>query len=470
MKIVELGQVWTPKRIAKRMAKMGLQQIKNNKGIKILDPAVGPATFTNALYETGLLSTGINSIVNYDVDGKWIKYTNEFTHNKKIVAENIQKDYLLSNHKDSGNFDLVIMNPPYVRHEKIKKHLKDTYLERFNKEFSMKIDGRSNLFSFFILKSIRDLKIGGILCAIVYDGIENTRYGKQVLETLRENTDIVKIEKTKMPFENVIVDALIIVAKKTKIKLRREKNISIHTNSVPNYAHLRDLMNVKRGTELINNKVFIADSEDPYYEHAKYFFKKQNKLNHLVIPNSWEEKAYIFESEEEVPNGFKSWIESKSRHLIEKKIIASYKTLEENLKRKSHAWYKHKTVTGDIVFNYYFREQPRYLLNPKKITVSNNYYAIDPIGIEKEVAWILLNTDLYKKMIVKSSRSQGNGLSKIQVYEYKNTLIPDWRLIDEETKNILHQIAVDFINSNDPRFLDKANLIVENYFSNNYVQ
>jgi len=466
MRNTELGQVWTPEKIAIKMAKIILEQTKTIKKLKILDPAVGPATFSNALFEVGLLKKGKNSIVNYDIDKTWVKHTNSFTNKNEIKSENINKNYLLSNHEDSGKFDVVIMNPPYIRHEKIEKYLKDIYIERFEKEFDCKIDGRSNLFVYFILKAIQDLKTGGILCVIVYDGIENTKYGKQLVEILEQHMEVIKLEKTKMPFDDVLVDAVIITGKKrSHIKLKREIIVNSSKNDRKKFTYLKDIIDIKRGTELINNKLFLAEENEPYFAFAKDFFKKQSKLKRLIIPNTWSKKAYVFDNNEKAPKGFKDWIEKKGRDLIDNKIIESYKTLENHLKNKGNEWYKHKTITGDIVFNYYFREDIKYLLNPTNITISNNYYAINPLHIEKEIAWLLLNTDLYKNSVMKNSRPQGNGLSKIQVYEYKNSIIPDWRFLNLETIAILRDIAIKYIETEESILLKNANSIVENYFS-----
>ena len=99
MKNAELGQVWTPDKIAIKMAKIVLRQLGKRRNLKILDPAVGPATFTRALYKLGILDDKKNLIVNYDIDHRWIKCTKEYSAMNGINSENIEKIYLLSNHK-----------------------------------------------------------------------------------------------------------------------------------------------------------------------------------------------------------------------------------------------------------------------------------------------------------------------------------------------------------------------------------
>jgi hypothetical protein len=40
-----------------------------------------------------------------------------------------------------------------------------------------------------------------------------------------------------------------------------------------------------------------------------------------------------------------------------------------------------------------------------------------------------LNSEKYLEPIVLASRNQGSGLQKLQLFEYKNVVVPDWRLL-----------------------------------------
>jgi hypothetical protein len=98
--------------------------------------------------------------------------------------------------------------------------------------------------------------------------------------------------------------------------------------------------------------------------------------------------------------------------------------------RKNPGRFEIEGVAGPILFNYYIRKSPRHLWNASNVAVADNFYVSAPTdGFPAEVAWLLLNADKYLEPIVSASRNQGNGLQKLQLFEYKNVVVPDWRLL-----------------------------------------
>ncbi|MHA1540676.1 MAG: Eco57I restriction-modification methylase domain-containing protein [Alphaproteobacteria bacterium] len=135
--IKNLGQVFTPSFIVSKMINL----IKN-KG-RILEPSAGDGTFSKELSQPNLTS------IEYD---KALAEKNNF----------INKDFF--DYKLENKFDTIIGNPPYIRHQDITKKTKK-HLEK-NKIYFSIFDNRSNLYLFFIYKSILHLKKNGELIFI----------------------------------------------------------------------------------------------------------------------------------------------------------------------------------------------------------------------------------------------------------------------------------------------------------------
>jgi len=130
-KIINLGQVFTPKYIVSQM----LSLIKNNG--KILEPSCGNGAFLNELPKERTIGIEIDP-----------QYKGENIINMDFF------DYSISN-----KFDTIIGNPPYVRFQDIPEETK--------KKLDLKIfDKRSNLYLFFIYKSILHLNLHGELIFI----------------------------------------------------------------------------------------------------------------------------------------------------------------------------------------------------------------------------------------------------------------------------------------------------------------
>ncbi|MDM8548593.1 TaqI-like C-terminal specificity domain-containing protein [Desulfobacterales bacterium HSG2] len=81
-------------------------------------------------------------------------------------------------------FDIVIGNPPYVRHEKIK-HLKPILLKQYKC-----YTGTSDLYVFFYERGFNSLKPGGILSFISSNKYFRAAYGKKLREFLRNSVCI----------------------------------------------------------------------------------------------------------------------------------------------------------------------------------------------------------------------------------------------------------------------------------------
>ena len=435
-----LGQVWTPEYIAIKMAQN--LSLHLNENSKILDPANGPATFSKALK---IASSRNFHLTCYDVDKRFSKLTEKV--NKELQIESIvnNQDYLLDKSL-TCSFDGAILNPPYLRHEKLKN--KNEYANYLEKIYSEKIDRRSNIFAYFMLKVINDLKVNGVMCAIVYDAIKETAYGRKTLTLLNNHAELISLEHVKAPFDDVLVDASVFLFKKRKEPIVKRSTQSTEDGS---FVFLHQLMDTKRGTCFIKRDIFLADKNDPYFELSSPLFIKQANLKGFEIKP--DNNAYIFEKDE-VPSDFLNW--------IEKRAVAN---------GKRGCKLTNKKVSLPIIFNYYIRNNPRHLFNPNNVNVSDNFYASYPKNnFPSEVAWLLLNSDLYLNKILKEGRNQGNGLIKLQLFEYKNAQLPDWGLLSEQQVDEIYKVAVNLLKNKDKRekVVDTANSITRKYFNDFY--
>ena len=131
MDVKQLGQVFTPPDIVRRML-----SLRKNRGA-VLEPSAGNGAFLRHL-ESGAVGLEIDP-----------------THAAASGA--IRMDFF--DYPAENKFDTIIGNPPYVRHRDIpeatRKKLKSPLL-----------DGRANLFLFFIEKCARHLRDGGELIFI----------------------------------------------------------------------------------------------------------------------------------------------------------------------------------------------------------------------------------------------------------------------------------------------------------------
>lgn len=111
----------------------------------------------------------------------------------------------------SGGFDIVIGNPPYVRHEKIK------YIKPFLQKHYRVFVSTADLYVYFYEKGYRLLKEDGVLAYITSNKWMRTRYGERLRKFLKENTTILKLmDFTGYRVFEVTVDTCIILFRKNE--------------------------------------------------------------------------------------------------------------------------------------------------------------------------------------------------------------------------------------------------------------
>jgi methylase of polypeptide subunit release factors len=400
-----LGQVWTPDTVAVDMANSMLAYMPSTP-LRILDPSSGPGTFSKAL--SGRLVTS-SQMHCFDIDPRMSEASRMVMEGEGIQGISVCVDYLAEPIRREF-YDAAILNPPYIRHEQIAKSSKKHLQSAIKDSLGVDVDARSNLFVYFVLKAIAETKVGGVVAFIVYDAIGNTLYGQKALDSVEAVAEILDRTKVKAPFDNAIIDAEVILVR------RRDsiKNVQARADkAVPEgLTPLGELVHVRRGTALPKREFFVSKDDHPMAAYAVPFLRKQD-VNALVV--SPDCNAFLQRNE------LKG---EESRKIIDL-IASSMGRAQVSLPRP---------ISGSIVFNYYVRNRPRHLFNPDGVPVADNFYAIEPKEISREAAWLLLNSSAFLDPIVNAGKSQGNGLTKLQVYAYRRAIVPDWRRIRDDGK------------------------------------
>lgn len=108
---------------------------------------------------------------------------------------------------------MLIGNPPYVRHEKIKELKPKLKIEGYKS-----YNGTADLYIYFFEQGYRLLKDGGILSFITSNKWTRAKYGKQFRDFILKNTNIldyIDFNGVKV-FESATVDTSIMSYRKSK--------------------------------------------------------------------------------------------------------------------------------------------------------------------------------------------------------------------------------------------------------------
>ena len=80
--------------------------------------------------------------------------------------------------------DIIVMNPPYVRHESITEDKKKYYNSTFRMDRDKSINTKSDLYTYFIIRAIDLINENGIVSVISSDKWLETKYGKDLQKKL----------------------------------------------------------------------------------------------------------------------------------------------------------------------------------------------------------------------------------------------------------------------------------------------
>ena len=453
-----MGQVFTPHLLAKFMVSLFQSGLKENN--KILDPCIGPNTFLSYL-------DNINSSI--QITGVEL--------DESLISENIKEFYRKPNRQlilDSffnlplaNKFDFIVQNPPYVRQELMMDGENSKLLAlKSLSSLSQIIPAKSNLYVYFLLKSIFHLADHGRMIAVIYDSWLYSDFGKVLKDAFVRFGSIEGIyhfKKNAFPDAEVgatVIDFKRIINPKEKNKLIKlyslktvdevgfyGSKIKLPFKQIPVQEFFTYRFNeetvidfkiglfkpiekinsqpIQRGISSIANKFFIQQQK--IFEESIPFVKDVTSITSFNIKN---ELFYLLALNRHIS-------EKTQKHLdnAKKEILAEgekFKAVKQQIEHNPN-WYKVQLKKpGNLLFNYYLRKNIDFLLNEELHYSSDNFYILN---VEKHLLanFAILNSSFTRISVLLHSRNQGNGLRKIQLYEFKDIPVIDSNKLSNET-------------------------------------
>ena len=212
----QLGQFATPPTLAEQIIHFALKHIENETEIRFLDPAFGTGAFYSAFLRSvngnHFSATGIEIDSYYGTPAKtlWEKTglclrLDDFTELTPPTAEN-------------EKYNLLICNPPYVRHHHIdpekKMFMKSKLLSQ-----GLPLSGLAGLYCYFLLLADAWVQNGGISVWLIPNEFMDVNYGKTLKEYLVSSVDIIRIHRFNpedVQFNDALVSSTIVVFRKKK--------------------------------------------------------------------------------------------------------------------------------------------------------------------------------------------------------------------------------------------------------------
>ena len=284
----EMGQFATPPELALQILQYAVGIAAGDERIKFLDPGVGTGAFYSALLST-VDQERIEAAHGYETDRALAQAAKPLWEPKGLQIHH--QDFTTTEPPTADKrFNLVICNPPYVRHHHIGAEKKRELKERLAAQGNMELSGLAGLYTHFMGLSHPWMEEGAVAGWLVPSEFMDVNYGKGVRDYLTSRVTLLHIHRfdpERSQFKDALVSSAVVwfrnslPPRKHTVRmtfggtlnqpeleglvpletLRSDRKWSRHPETVPTAgedgATLSDFFNIKRGIATGDNRFFV---------------------------------------------------------------------------------------------------------------------------------------------------------------------------------------------------------------------
>ncbi|CAD5958640.1 Modification methylase AccI [Planktothrix rubescens] len=508
----KFAQFFTPFQLASLMTDwlLGNQNLNT-----VLEPAFGLGVFSRAL----LSKKSELSIKGFDIDETIFAEAKEIFHDIPKVDIHLE-DYMFNDW--NNKYDGIICNPPYF---KFHDYDNKTILNEIENHLKIKLNGFTNIYALFLLKSIYQLNTNGRLAYIIPSEFLNSDYGKLVKSALIKNKilrHIIVFDFKENVFDDALTTACILFCSNDKNyqkvkfstikKIDELENIQAYIanyyvksddNSTYIYNELdpeikwRKYYQAQNGIKYKNLILFssvakvvrgIATGANEYFIFSKSkasqygidekyllpcickaidvkdnFFTK-DKFNSLV---NADRQSFLLNAISAKDEKVLKYIEIGEKTGIDKKYLTACRTPWYSLENRppSPIWVS--------VFN---RSGLKFVRNEANISNLTTFHCVYPVqsslfdNVNIDILFAYLLTDVAREIFEDNRREYGNGLQKFEPNDLNKAMMLDLTLLDKKTENEIMRLYKKYretvLNqSSDDSLLDNINGIFKNKYA-----
>lgn len=279
----KMGQFATPPRVADEIVTYALQQV-NKEEIRYLEPGFGTGAFYSSLIAETDNRPKIVEARGYEIDPYYGDPVRQLMASTPL-------DLRLQDFTEAAPepFDVILCNPPYVRHHHLPSSKKVALSEHIGTNYGIKTTGLTGLYNYFMMQGEAWLSDSGISAWLVPSEFLDVNYGVAVKKFLLRNVVLTHIhlyESEDVQFDDALVSSAVVWYKKGKPSADHSIELS-YGGSLLHPAHSRQVMhramNIEdKWTRQIKNRIDRSTSAPalPATEHyvLKDFFDVKRGL------------------------------------------------------------------------------------------------------------------------------------------------------------------------------------------------
>jgi adenine-specific DNA-methyltransferase len=291
----KLGQFATPIELAIEILEYTKDLLPQNEKIRFLDPAFGTGSFYSALLQVFSRSQ-IEIAIGYEIDEHYGNEAISLWENSLLKLNLSDFTKALAPESEEKKANVVICNPPYVRHHHLSRNDKLRLQNQSQNITGIKLSQLASLYCHFLYLADAWMAKDGVAGWLIPSGFMDVNYGQQVKNYLLNNVTLIRVHQfcpNDVQFDDALVSSTVIWFKKdlpsknhtieftyggslTAPKERKFvsseilRNISKWTTIGSNFdpgnfnfkkLQLKDLFTIKRGLATGANNFFVLTKE-----------------------------------------------------------------------------------------------------------------------------------------------------------------------------------------------------------------
>jgi len=505
----KFAQFFTPYPIAEFMSKW----ILGNKHLHtVLDPAFGLGIFARAIRKANK-----NCVIKgFDIDENILHEAREIFEDEEKTTLFL-KDYMFNDWEN--RYDGIICNPPYF---KFHDYENKTTLKEIEEKLGLKLNGFTNLYTLFLLKSAYQLNKNGRTAYIIPSEFLNSDYGKLVKSYLIKNKLLRYIiifdfeenvfddalttasillfandkEKSEVEFINIrTLDELAVLQTKIQSYPKNKSEKAVSFSELDPEIKWRAYYQKQNATRFKNLVPFsnygkvvrgIATGANEYFTFNQSKAKQYNIDEKYLLPcitksvdisgaffikedfeqlKQQDKSVYLFNATEPNEIALKKYLAKGEAEDVHKKFLTASR----------NPWYSlEKRPPSPIWVSVFNRNGLRFIRNEAMISNLTTFHCIylnmfsEP---KVDLLFAYLLTDISKEIFNDNRREYGNGLHKFEPNDINKALMVDLDKISKTDEAKILNLHCDYRKSElsgkaNASLLEEINGIFVKLFSN----
>lgn len=501
-----LGQFATPFTLALEIMRFAKKLTPVRERVRFLDPAFGTGSFFSALLQT-FEHSQISCAKGFEVDRHYAERAQDLWRGTSLDLHIADFTRALPS-KSSEKFNLIVCNPPYVRHHHLTAGEK-TRLRKLTHDLSgIQLTGLTGLYCYFLLLSHAWTSDGGVCVWLIPSEFMDVNYGVPLKEYLLTKVTLLRIHRfdsEDVQFGDALVSSSIVCFRKTsptkthameftfggslnEPKARQRIPLSelqphskwnghkSHIEGGLSETKLSDIFEIKRGLATGDNGFFILTPEQIRRHRLPMKFFKP------ILPSPRYLKVDEIEADEHGNPLLDRQLFLLDCNLPERAVRREYPDLWQYLEQGANdvakgylcssrsPWYSQENRPAPLFLCTYMGRSTvkskavfRFILNHSKATAANVYLLMyakkelsEALHRKPELArqiWTWLKA-IPPSVVLGEGRVYGGGLHKVEPRELGN--VPADSVVKRLNINVKKAVQLEFFakseESQNPEF------------------